>query len=209
MFQNELENLDDSETLESINYEAEQRKFDDKLSRKLESFYLDFIFVREDPESQHELGGGAETGNMMQTLKMKIRQLGEHSELAKRSQVDVSAGTEKHAKMKQEAEKLRTEKSALAKAVEEITKTADQKNERLRAGRCERASQSNVVEDQRKKVTAELSAYQETLGLEIITSTRGGTLLIFSNIHRDNPERKFSVELTIGEGSDISLKVFG
>ena len=207
MFQNELENLDDSETLESINYEAEQRKFDDKLSRKLESFYLGF--VKEDPESQHELGGGAETGNMMQTLKMKIRQLGEHSELAKRSQVDVSAGTEKHAKMKQEAEKLRTEKSALAKAVEEITKTADQKNERLRAGRCERASQSNVVEDQRKKVTAELSAYQETLGLEIITSTRGGTLLIFSNIHRDNPERKFSVELTIGEGSDISLKVFG
>ena len=101
--------------------------------------------------------------------------------------------------MKQEAEKLRSETSALAKAVEEITKTAGQKEERLRAGRYERASQSSVVEDQRKKVTAELSAYQETLGLEIITSTRGGTLLIFSNILRDSPERKFSVELTVGE----------
>ena len=78
-------------------------------------------------------------------------------------------------------------------------KTAAQKEEKLRAGRSERANQGSVVEDQRRKVTAELAEYETTLGLEIARSTRGGILLIFSNINRDNPERKFSLELLVGK----------
>ena len=198
MFHNEMNDLDDSETLESINYEAEQKKFDEKMSQSFDSFYL--RFVKEDADTeQGEDGTG--TGNMLETLRMKIRLLREDSKLAKMRQVEVSKGAEEHAKMKQEAEKLGRETSDQAKAAEEMAKTAEQKEERLRAGRSERANQSSVVENQRKKVTAELAEYQQTLGLEIIRSTRGGNLLIFTNISRDNPERKFSLELISGESA--------
>ena len=197
MFHNETEDLedtaflDDSATLEPINYEAELKKFDEKLSYKFESFYLG--------SEQGHINRDQGPGNMLETLRMKIRLLDEDSKLAKKKQDEVSKGREEEAKMKQEVDELSRETSAQAKTVAEITKTVGQKEEKLRAGRCERASQSSVLEEERKKVTAQLSTYQQTLGLEILQSNRGGTLLIFSNIHRDNPERKFSLELALGE----------
>ena len=201
MFQNEMEDLeesallDDSATLEPINYEAELKKFDEKLSYKFESFYLRCLGEQADKRHDEE----AEPGNMLETLRMKIRLLGEDSKLVKKKQDEVSKGTEEHAKIKQEVDKLTGEAGAQAKTVSDITKSIGHKEQKLRAGMLERVSQSSVVEDKTKKVTAELSAYQQTLGLELHPSNRGGTLLIFSNIHRDHPERKFSLELIVGE----------
>ena len=203
MFQNEL---DDSETLESINYEAEQKMFDEKLSNNFESF--DLRFARGETET-NQVGGGAGAGNMLETLRREIRRLSQESTLAKTSQAEVCRRTEEHAKMKREAEEVARETSVQARAVEEMTRTAGQKEERLRAGRSQRSSQTSLVEEQRKRVTAELAEYQQTLGLDILRSTRGGTLLIFSNINRDNPDRKFSLELSIGESTHFSKCVFG
>ena len=87
MFHNEMEDLedtallDDSATLEPINYEAELKKFDEKLSYKFESFYKEVV--------QAHINQDQGPGNMLETLRMKIRLLGEDSKLAKKKQDEV------------------------------------------------------------------------------------------------------------------------
>ena len=184
-----LEDMDDIETLEPINYEREFKKFDEKL------LHNHYSFLKSCVKDEVEL----ETDNVLDSLRRKIQMQSEDSEQSKRKHAEYSKRSEDLAKMKQEVERITAETRASAESAELNRKTASERGEKLAGLRRQRESQSSVADQERQSVTAELDRFRQTLGLEILPSTHGGTLFIFTNIDRNNPDKKFSFELAIGE----------
>ena len=190
MFHNELEDTDDMETLEPINYEAEIKKLDEKLTQTFENFSRkcgkDMIDV------------SLSSDNVLETLRKKMTLLTEASEQAQDKAAHHSKRTDDLAKMKQELECLRGQTSSMIGSVEDMERTAAERGEKLAVWRTERASRSSVADQRRQTLLSELDKFRQTLGMDLLSSTHGGTLFIFTNIDRNNPEKKFSFELLIG-----------
>ena len=191
MFHYEMEDTDDINTLDPIDYESELLKVDEKLTENYVSFCRkagkDLDDIKLLPE------------NMLEVMKRKRTQLSGDSEQIEVKTAQFSRRSEELAKMKQEVEKARESSSGLVRSVEELTRRAGERETRLAARRSEAGRERSLAEEERRGVSGELERFKETLGLELVSSTHGGTLFIFTNVDRNEPDKKFSFELAVGQ----------
>ena len=79
----------------------------------------------------------------------------------------------------------------LAKANEEVTK----KNRELSQHQTKTSSSRDLIEEKKGKLGVEMEKWKETLGLNLLLSTHGGIIFNFTNVMRENPERRFMCEI--------------
>ena len=120
MFHYEMEDTDDINTLDPIDYESELLKVDEKLTENYVSFCRkagkDLDDIKLLPE------------NMLEVMKRKRTQLSGDSEQIEVKTAQFSRRSEELAKMKQEVEKARESSSGLVRSVEELTRRAGERD---------------------------------------------------------------------------------
>merc|ERR1719187_456648 len=73
----------------------------------------------------------------------------------------------------------------------------EKSNIQLEALREKLAKRGDVAMVKREETVAELEKYKSVLGLDFVTATRDGVLVVFSNIDKQDPDRKFFFHLAI------------
>merc|ERR1719187_1822154 len=79
----------------------------------------------------------------------------------------------------------------------------EKSNIQLEALREKLAKRGDVAMVKREESLAELEKYKSVLGLDFVTSTRDGVLVVFSNIDKQDPARKFFFHLAIQKDTKI------
>merc|ERR1719187_1927597 len=73
----------------------------------------------------------------------------------------------------------------------------EKSNIQLEALREKLAKRGDVAMVKREESVVELEKYKSVLGLDFVTSTRDGVLVVFSNIDKQDPDRKFFFHLAV------------
>ena len=79
----------------------------------------------------------------------------------------------------------------LAKTNEEVTK----KKRELSQHQTKTTSSKDLIEEKKGKLGVEMEKWKATLGLNLVLSTHGGIIFNFTNVMRENPERRFMCEI--------------
>ena len=79
----------------------------------------------------------------------------------------------------------------LAKANEEVLK----KNRELSQRQTQTTSSRDLIEEKKGKLGVEMEKWKETLGLNLVLSTHGGIIFNFTNVMREDPQRRFMCEI--------------
>ena len=88
----------------------------------------------------------------------------------------------------------------MEKQLKEAGKARDREkkgNIQMEAMREKLAKRGDMAIVMREESFAQLEKYKSILGLEFVTSTRDGVLVVFSNIDKQDPDRKFFFHLAI------------
>ena len=79
----------------------------------------------------------------------------------------------------------------LAKANEEVLK----KSRELSQRQTQTTSSRDLIEEKKGKLGVEMEKWKETLGLNLVLSTHGGIIFNFTNVMREDPQRRFMCEI--------------
>ena len=79
----------------------------------------------------------------------------------------------------------------LAKENEDVTKMKRE----LSQHQTKTTSCRDLIEEKKGKLGVEMEKWKETLGLNLVLSTHGGIIFNFTNVMRENPERRFMCEI--------------
>ena len=86
----------------------------------------------------------------------------------------------------------------LAKANEDIMK----KKRELSQHQNQTTSSRDLIEEKKGKLGLEMEKWKENLGLDLVLSTHGGIIFNFTNVKREDPQRRFMCEIN----GKVSLK---
>ena len=79
----------------------------------------------------------------------------------------------------------------LAKANEDIMK----KKRELSQHQNQTTNSRDLIEEKKGKLGVEMEKWKETLGLDLVLSTHGGIIFNFTNVKREDPQRRFMCEI--------------
>ena len=108
---------------------------------------------------------------------------------------EVNQKQEKIVIVNKELEELKNKVSITAKSAQEFSDAADKKQVELKNLVAAMSGKGDMVEEKRVKLSAELAKWKRILGLELVNSSHGGIIFVFTNIDRENPDKKFSCEV--------------
>merc|ERR1711962_846528 len=108
-------------------------------------------------------------------------------------------GAEAVSALKSKVKLLAAEGAEAASSAQEFRGKAERKEAEVAKLQRTVVNKEGQVGEERAKLEAELARWKRTLGLEIVT-TKSGITFTFSNIVREDPERKFRCELVLVEG---------
>jgi len=77
----------------------------------------------------------------------------------------------------------------------DLDKRSEESDKQLELLKMQIGGEEKVEERSRKKLLRELQKMKDVLGLELATSTRGGTIFTFTKIEKQDPSRKFICHL--------------
>jgi len=103
--------------------------------------------------------------------------------------------------IEQNSEDLRKENELSAQSAQEFSQAAKGKEVETKALIDRLRDKGNVVGKKKQMLQAELRRWKQVLGLEILTTTKPSTILMFTKIDRENPDRRFSCELCLEQAS--------
>ena len=90
------------------------------------------------------------------------------------------------------------------KSAQEFSVKAERKEVELKNRANAMNDKGDIVEEKRIKLTSELEKWKNILGLELVNSSHGGIIFVFTNIDRNDPGKKSSCEVAL---SDRQYKV--
>ena len=108
---------------------------------------------------------------------------------------EVNQKQEKIVIVNKEFEEMKKSVNITAKSAQEFSDAADKKQIELKNLVAAMSDKGDIVEEKRVKLSAELAKWKRILGLELVNSSHGGIIFVFTNIDRENPDKKFSCEV--------------
>ena len=95
------------------------------------------------------------------------------------------------------SEQLTVEKNELEKLKNELISKQESRNEKLKVLQQKINSKKENSDREKEKSDVYGQRIKEFLGLQIVETTTGSTVLIFNNIDKIDPERKYLCEFTL------------
>eukprot|EP00092_Neocalanus_flemingeri_P006911 GFUD01007460.1.p1 GENE.GFUD01007460.1~~GFUD01007460.1.p1 ORF type:complete len:236 (-),score=60.90 GFUD01007460.1:57-764(-) len=108
---------------------------------------------------------------------------------------EVNQKQEKLVIVGKEYEDINKKVNLTSRSAQEFSEAADKKQAELKTLVSATSDKGDIVEEKRVKLSAELAKWKKILGLELVNSSHGGIIFVFTNIDRESPERKFSCEV--------------
>lgn len=87
-----------------------------------------------------------------------------------------------------------------AQSAQEFSEAAKGKEAETKALLARLRDKGDVIGSKKEKLKTELKRWKQVLGLEIQTTTKPSTAFVFTNIEREEPDRKFCFELGLEKG---------
>jgi len=183
----DLKNMADvTNTIQCLDLDEEMRKFEDCMKKNSEYY---------DKEGDNLTGEVDEAQLTYNTVDDAVCTL---VELAKEVQVVVRQGRS-----------LNDEEQGGSRAVEEARERVEKREKEASEARKKRkkslaklevlqgklAERGDMAKGKRDELVAEMEKYKTAMGLDIVSSTHGGVLLVFTNIDKQEPDRRFTLHL--------------
>ena len=105
-----------------------------------------------------------------------------------------------------ELEKTKNATNLTAKAASEFTGNAAEKQRELAKLKKALVDRGDLASVKKQELQEELKKWREMLGLELINSTHGGIILVFTSIDREEPTKKYICELEVEGGKTYVVK---
>jgi len=180
---------EDGLEIHSLNYEGEVSNFESIIQQNM----------RYHQQVSQKLIKSAMKGrqNPMNFEKMDqaIHTLNDAANKIDSARLEVIQKKDKVEIVKKECSEMQKKVNLTAKSAQEYCDEADKNQLELKSLEAATSEKANIVEKKREKLSAELAKYDRILGLELVNSSHGGIIFVFSNIHCDNPDKKFSCEV--------------
>ena len=109
----------------------------------------------------------------------------------------VGSVCEEEGRVKTEAEAARGRMEVQLKEARGAREREEKSNIQLEAMREKLAKRGDLAIVKKDESIAELENYKRALGLDFVSSTRAGVVVVFSNIDKQDPDRKFFFHLAI------------
>merc|ERR1719296_89172 len=102
----------------------------------------------------------------------------------------------------------KTEKNAklTAEAATEFSSTVDSKLSELSNLKKNLSEKGDLATVRKVELAGELKKWRQVLGLELISSSHGGVILVFTAVQREDPERRFICELGLDTNKQYLVK---
>jgi len=90
---------------------------------------------------------------------------------------------------------------------QDLSKKTEDSDKQLELLKMNLGGKEKIIENSRKTLQGDLKKWKDVLGLELATSTRGGTVFTFTNIEKQDPSRKFMCHLGLSNTTtDVKLE---
>jgi len=139
-------------------------------------------------------------------LEEAIETLFDASKNIEQAKIDILEKSEKIKAVEDEKRKSEESANLTAKAASEFSEKADIKQRELTNLKKNLEDKDQIASARRNELVGELTKWKEILGLELINSTHGGVILVFTSIIRDDPDRRFVCELEVDNDKKYVVK---
>lgn len=172
-----------------LNYEAEFSNFDNIIQQNAKYHQqVSHKYIKS------AVKGGQEPLSFVK-LDEAVQTLFDAAKVIDSVKLEVKQKQEKIVIVKKEFEELKKKVDLTAKSAQEFCDAADKKQTELKNLAAAINDKGDIVEEKRVKLSGELAKWKLILGLELVNSSHGGIIFVFTNIDRENPDKKFSCEV--------------
>ena len=197
MDESEVENEEGFE-LPPLNFEAEYTKYDN-ISHQNGKMYQQVA-----QRNIKNAVTGCQGAPSFEKMDKTIVTLYEAAKVIDSIKLEVKQKQEKIETVETDVQDIGNKISLTAKSAQEFSVQAEKKELELKNRANAMNDKGDIVEEKRAKLTSELEKWKNILGLELVNSSHGGIIFVFTNIDRDDSGKKFSCEVGL---SDRQYKV--
>jgi len=192
-----------NEEMEHIPYGDETVGFHDALRGNAANFErkLERVGERREVARGEESWQGLEITNKLEEAVAGLKEGEAEVEVALKK---LERGNEAVAAFKNKVEEMAAEVAEAASSAQEFGGKAERREAEVAKLQRTVVNKEGQVEEERAKLETELARWKRSLGLEIV-STKSGITFIFTNLVREDPEKKFRCELGLEGGRYIVL----
>jgi len=182
--ESDMLNLDQS--LPELDYDSEFLKFEDILRQNNVINGQTFESLLNDPASKAQ---------DFKKQKENLRVLEESTKRAARLEEETKSSTERMKIVQQNIDKNESEILRFQGEYDSLQCAVLSKESELTELQRRRENEGDVVDRAKEKMLADLDKWKKVLSLELVTTTRRSTVFVFTNLLREDPERKCKCEV--------------
>ena len=132
-------------------------------------------------------------------LETAIASLSDATEKVDSIKAEVSQKVEQTSVLYEEVQKIQKLLEDTMQSSANIAEASRKKTLELDSLKASNNDKGDIVEGKKIELSEELLKWKTTLGLELVNSSHGGIIFVFTNIDREYPDKKFNCEVGLSD----------